>query len=118
VSNVAAPYTVESHFEKSAKSVRATYAAILRAARALGEVREDPKKTSIHLLRDSAFAGIATQKEALILTLKADRLVKSPRVRKSERTSKNRWHMELKLASPDDVDAELRRWLKAAFELA
>lgn len=34
-------------------------------------VEEDPKKTSIHLNRRYPFAGIGTQKNALVLTVKA-----------------------------------------------
>jgi hypothetical protein len=110
--------TVASHFEKSATSVRATYAAVLKASRELGSVREEPKKTSIHLVRNSAFAGIATRKDALILTLKADRQVKSPRVARAEQTSANRWHLEIRLQAPSDVDLELRAWLADAYDLA
>ena len=111
-------HTVASHFEKSAPAVKATYKAILQAARELGPVREEAKKTSIHLVRDSAFAGIATRKEALILTLKAERELKSPRVSRAEQTSANRWHMELKLTAPADIDGELRRWIEQAYRLA
>ena len=57
-----------SHFRDRDPNVAATYAALLRAARALGPVIEEAKKTSIHLVRESAFAGVATQKAALILT--------------------------------------------------
>jgi hypothetical protein len=46
-------------------------------------VREEPKKTSIHLVNKTAFAGIATRKEVLILTLKAANAVKSPRVHRA-----------------------------------
>ena len=111
-------HTVAAHFEKSTPAVKATYKAILKAARELGPVREDPKKTSIHLVRESAFAGIATRKEALILTLKAERQLKSARVSRAEQTSANRWHMELKLSAPAEVDAELRTWIEQAYHLA
>jgi len=111
-------HTVASHFTKSDPAVRATYAAILDAARKLGQVKEDPKKTSIHLVRTSAFAGVAAQTRALVLTLKADRRVQSPRIRRAEQASANRWHVEMRLTSPADVDAELRRWLAEAYALA
>ena len=109
---------VTAHFAKSAASVRATYDTLLTAARALGPVREDPKKTSIHLVRTSAFAGIATRKHGLVLTLKATKRVVSPRVRRAEQASANRWHLEIPIASPDEVDAELRRWIRDAYDLA
>jgi hypothetical protein len=110
--------TVASHFTKSAESVRATYAAILGASRALGPVREEAKKTSIHLVRQAAFAGIATRKDALILTLKAERRVQSPRIHRAEQASANRWHLEVRLTTPADVDAEVCTWLAQAYSLA
>jgi hypothetical protein len=110
--------TVATHFAKSVPAVRTSYKAILAAARKLGPVREEAKKTSIHLVRTSAFAGVATQKEALVLTLKSDRRIASPRIRKAEQTSKNRWHVEVRVVEPDDVDAELREWIEAAYALA
>ena len=110
--------TVERHFRGSATSVVDTYVAILKAARALGAVEEDPKKTSIHLVRVSAFAGVAVQKAALVLTLKSDRDVPSKRIRKRERASAHRWHLEVRLETPADVDSEVRRWLARAYSLA
>lgn len=114
----AATPTVSQHFTGKEQSVRATYRRLLAAARKFGRVAEDPKQTSIHLNRRIAFAGIATRKNALVLTLKAARNIASPRVRKHERASANRWHLEIALSSPDDVDAELVTWLKEAYELS
>jgi len=110
--------TVEMHFEKSAPEVRATYEAILKASRALGKVAIEPKKTSIHLVRESAFAGIATRKDALILTLKSAAEIRSRRVAKAEQASAKRWHMEFRLTSPAEVDRELRKWLARSWELS
>ena len=111
-------HTVAAHFTKSDPGVRATYTAILEAARKLGKVQEDPKKTSIHLVRTSAFAGVAVQRQARVRTLKAEKRIDSPRVRRAEQTSARRWHMEVRLTSPAEVDAELRRWLAEAYTLA
>jgi hypothetical protein len=113
----AAP-TVAQHFTNRAPSVKSTYAAILAAARKLGPFEEDPKKTSIHLNRKTAFAGIATRKDALILTLKSDKDLTGPRVVRREQTSASRWHLELRLESPKDVDKRLQEWLARAYELS
>jgi hypothetical protein len=110
-------HTVREHFENRAPEVKATYVALLKAARALGPVHEDPKKTSIHLARTTAFAGVATRKSALILTLKSDSRLRSPRIVKAEQVSANRWHLEVKLEGPGDVDRELIAWLGRAYEL-
>lgn len=110
--------TVKQHFDGRAPGVLATYRALIAAAKKLGPVEEDPKKTSIHLVRRTAFAGIATRKDALILTVKAASDIRSPRVRKRERVSANRWHVEFRLDSPKQVDAELRGWVREAYALA
>lgn len=106
------------HFSGCTSDVKSTYTAILRAARRLGDVREEPKKTSIHLVRNSAFAGIATRKTALILTFKSDADIKSPRISKHEQASTNRWHLEVRLEKPAEVDAEVVGWLSRAYQLS
>ncbi len=112
------PPTVHSHFVDCAPSVRAVYDAILKAARALGTVKEDPKKTSIHLTRSTAFAGVATRRNGLTLTLKSPHAAKNARIHKQEQTSANRWHLEIKLTDPREVDDELRGWLAVAYDLS
>lgn len=62
--------------------------------------------------------ALATRSASLILTLKASSKVTSSRVRRAEQTSANRWHLEIPLATPADVDAELLAWLRQAYELA
>ena len=84
----------------------------------MGPVIEEPKKTSIHLVNATALAGVATRKDYLILTLKSDRKLTSPRVHKSEQVSAKRFHHEVKLASPTEVDRELIGWLKEAYALS
>jgi len=109
---------VDEHFDGKADGVRDLYDRLVAMAEKFGPVEQDPKKTSIHLNRKTAFAGVAVRKEHLVLTIKSDRPIKSPRIFKSEQTSASRFHHEVKLASAKDLDAELRGWLKAAYELS
>ena len=109
---------VPSHFEGRQPSVRAVYDRILRALATMGPVREDPKKTSIHLVVSTACAGIATRKDALILTVKSKTDIRSPRIHKREQASAHRWHLEIRLRDPKEVDAELKGWLKESVELS
>jgi hypothetical protein len=111
-------FTVKSHFENKEPAVQKIYDRILVAAGKFGPVKKEPKKTSIHLVNKTAFAGVATRQSALILTIKSDRKLSSPRIHKSEQTSAQRFHHEVKLTSPAEVDAELVQWLKAAYELS
>lgn len=110
--------SVAPHFAKSDPEVQLTYRRLLEAARALGPVAEEPKKTSIHLVAQTAFAGVATRRSALILTLKSAKDIRSPRIEKREQVSAHRWHVEIRLAKPSDVDRQLTTWLSAAYELA
>ena len=105
-------------FEKAAPSVRATYDAILKASRELGKVREAPKKTSIHLMRETTFAGVTVRRDALILTLKSNDAIDSERVHKAERMSAWRYYNEIRVKSPREVNRELREWLAASYELS
>jgi molybdate-binding protein len=110
--------TIEQHFAGKEPQVRKIYDALLRASRVLGPFEEDPKKTSIHLARKSAFAGVATRKDNIILTIKAASDIKDPRVINRQQASANRWHLDIRLREAKDVDAQLERWLKEAYELA
>jgi hypothetical protein len=110
--------TVEQHFTGRAPVVRAIYTQILSAARANGPFSEDPKKTSIHLARRTAFAGIATRKNALLLTVKSASDIRSARIVKREQTSASRWHLVIRLDDPAQVDTEIKGWLKKAIALA
>ena len=53
-----------------------------------------------------------------MLTLKSDRAVKSPRVKRAQQTSAGRWHFEVRLEAPEEVDRELRGWIARAYALS
>jgi hypothetical protein len=61
---------------------------------------------------------IATHKTALILTLKSDSDIASKRILKREQASAHRWHLEVKLETPEQVDGEILAWITKAYELA
>jgi len=111
-------YTVAGHFDDRPPELRATYEAILDASSSFGRFTVEPKKTSIHIVYRSAFAGVAVRKDALILTLKSGKDVKSPRVYRAEQVSAHRWHLEIRLHDPTQVDRELKDWLRQAYELS
>ena len=109
---------MQSHFANREPNVHAIYDKLLVQCSTFGNVVEEPKKTSIHLVNASAFAGVATRKAYLILTIKADTTISSKRIHKSDKVSAARYHLEVKLNSPDEVDAELLGWLKQAYALS
>jgi hypothetical protein len=109
---------VSDHFDGRAAHVREIYDRLVAMAAGFGPVRQDPKKTSIHLARRTAFAGIATRRDAVILTLKSASDIRSPRIIKREQASAHRWHVEVKLTDPKQVDGQIAKWLERAIELS
>ncbi len=110
--------SVNEHFVGKASEIQPIYDRLVAMAEKFGPIEQDPKKTSIHLNRGTAFAGVAVRRAHIVLTIKSDRPIKSPRVFKSEQTSAKRFHHEIKLSAIEDVDAELQTWLKAAYDLS
>ena len=111
-------FSVSQHFENKDPVVKSIYDRILKESRKFGKVVEEPKKTSIHLVNKSAFAGVSTRKNALILNIKSAAPIQHARIAKSEQISVSRFHQEVKLTSLDDVDSILVGWLKEAYGIS
>ena len=109
--------TSDALFTGKDEAVRSTYHRLLEVLHTLGPFQEEPKKTSIHLVHTVGFAGVHPRKSYFILNLRTASPLQNPRITKSEQISKNRFHNEVKLASPTDIDEELLGWLKEAYAL-
>jgi hypothetical protein len=109
---------LEALFANKEPSVRVVYNKVLSSLAKIGPVKAEAKKTSVHLVRETSFAGAHPKKAWLDLTIRSDKPIKSARVRAQEQVSKNRWHQDVRLGSPADVDAEVIGWLKSAYALA
>ena len=113
-----ASVSVAQHFVGRAPAVRALYDALIVTARSFGPVLEEPKKTSIHLVHRTAFAGVATRAAAIVLTIKSATDIHSPRVSKRQQVSAGRWHVEVRLDDPAQIDPELAAWLRSAYDIS
>src|SRR5437763_4630565 len=110
-------HAADALFSGKDPAVRGIYERVLEALRSLGPFTAEAKKTSIHLVRQTGFAGVHPRKSYLYLNLRLERALSGPRVAKSEQVSKNRWHNEIRLEAPAQVDDELRGWLQEAYTL-
>lgn len=109
---------VAALFDGKSPAVRRIYERLLARCEKFGPYEIEPKKTSVHLVRNTAFAGVHPRKAWLDLTIRTAAPLAGSRLRKNEQVSKNRWHGDVRLFSPDDVDRELAGWLRDAYELA
>ena len=94
------------------------YRTLLNALRPLGSFQEELKKTSVHLVRGSAFVGVQLRLEYLIVTIKSEKPIRSARITKVKHVSKNRWHSAVRVSKDADFDRELLTWLKRGFTLS
>ena len=115
---MAETYTVNDHFVNKDRSVRVLYDQLVSLLQTFGPIQEDPKKTSIHLNRKSALAGVETRKNYLLLNIKSDHAIKDPRVVKAEQVSAKRFHHKVRISSAKDFDEGLKTWLKEAYILS
>lgn len=109
---------VDALFAGKNAVVRRIYDRLWEGLGRVGPFHAEAKTTSIHLVHRSSFAGIHPRKSSLLLTLRTDRPIDSPRVVKREQVSRSRWHNDLKLTAPDEVDDELVGWLVDAYTLS
>ena len=110
--------SIDDHFVNKDPSVRTLYDQLLKTLHEIGPIEQDPKKTSIHINRNSALVGVETRKNYLLLTIKADHKIDHPRIEKIEQISARRFYHKVRITSREDFDAELNGWLKDAYILA
>ncbi len=107
--------TLGSHFEGRPPWMRVAFD---RLVKGLGKgVRVDVVGNGVHFAAGSTFAAAKPMAKALRVEFLWEKPLASPRVVKSERFSATRYAHHVDLASPDDVDDELRGWLAHAHEL-
>ena len=110
-------YTEIDHLKDKEKVVTKIYERLINELQKFGQLKIEPKKTSIHLGNRFGFAGVYTRKDYINLEVHLNYKLTSKRVSKVEQASTNRFHHTIKLTSDKDVDKELLTWLKEAYEL-
>ncbi|MHB1260655.1 MAG: DUF5655 domain-containing protein [Thermoplasmatota archaeon] len=99
------------------------FEAVLRAVRAFGPVEPAATKTQVSFRARTRFAWLWIPQMALkrgppdvYLTFDLSHCVDSPRIKEAIQVRPGRWVHHLRLASPRDVDAEVKAWLREAYE--
>ncbi len=97
--------------------LRPLHDAVMQAVRALGDFEEAPKKTYISLRRKKQFlmVGPAT-KDSIAIGLNAKDL--PPHARLKVQPPASMCQATTRIGSPAEIDAELKAWLKRAYDAA
>jgi hypothetical protein len=110
--------TVEAHLAGKPAATVALYRAFEAALLACGPLSIEPLKTMICYKRSKNVFGVALRKDYLRFSMLLAAGTSSPRFKASDAYSKGTSHVVMELHSISEIDAELRAWLQAAYELA
>lgn len=93
------------------------YEALLKALKAMGPFEVEVKKTSIHITHGRAFLGVHPRKAGLLLNIVTDQQLDDASMKKVEKVSANRYHNEILLTSPDELDDSVLQYIRQAYAL-
>jgi hypothetical protein len=110
-------YTLSSHFAGKPAGIRAIFDSFLDAVRQNGPVTVLPEKTRIAFQVRMSFAQLTPRRAWVDGHLVLDRPVSS-RAFTSVQSFSRRNHVHMfRLRAPQDVDRELRRWMRDAYKV-
>jgi hypothetical protein len=73
--------------------------------------------SSFHVVRGRAFLGIHPRRGGILVNIVLNRQLDSARVHRAEQVSANRWHNEIILLDPAEIDDKLLAWIREAYDL-
>jgi len=109
-------YSVEGFFEGKPARLRELYDAYVRFVEEIGPFEQVPTKTRIAFMVRVRFAGVVRlRKDGLVCGFWLKRRIASPRLTKVEHLERADWIYEFVLRSPEELDDEVREWLREAY---
>jgi hypothetical protein len=110
-------WDLERHLDGRPEPVRATFWALVDAARDRGPLDVVPEKTRVALHARMSFAAVVPRTRWVDGHVVLARRLESPRFRRIETISPRNHVHQFRLSSPGEVDAEVRAWLAEAYEV-
>ncbi len=108
---------LDSIYTGAKAHLRAVHDAVIAAVDSLGDYEKAPKKAYVSLRRSQQFAMVGPATKDLVeIGLNAKDLPASPRLKAMPSGSMCAY--TLRIASAKEVDAELKRWLRTAYDAA
>ena len=109
--------TIQSLFEGKAPHLKPIYDDLIANLGKFGKFYEVPKQASIQLKKGAAFAAVQFRKNHLNLEFRIDYELDDPRATQHLQLSAHRHVYTVKLEQQSDIDDQLLKWLKDAYEL-
>jgi hypothetical protein len=93
------------------------YGALLDHIYALDGCELQENASSFHVAHGRAFLGLHPRRGGILVNIVLDRQLESDRVHRVERVSAKRWHNEVILKDPSEIDAEMLAWIREGYAL-
>ncbi|MFX0099657.1 MAG: DUF5655 domain-containing protein [Candidatus Hodarchaeota archaeon] len=108
-------YSINEHHLKGVnQDVKSLYNAFVAILNEFGTVTLEPLKTIIAAKKNSQFCSIKVQKSGLKIAFRMFSLAQSPRFSNTSQQDRM-FYYEVKIKSKEDMDDELKAWLKQAY---
>ena len=108
--------TLEAHFARAAPEIVAAFRAVEDALRGIGAVSIEPVKTMITIKTRRIIAAVRLLRSRLEIHFNLPRRIESPRFEKIVSPTRTTHIHVLRVASRREIDAEVRAWLREAFD--
>lgn len=106
---------VDAHFTGRPARVRASFDRLIGSLPS--DVQVEPLRSVIVLSAHTTFSFITVQSRRLLVGIFLDRQLDSPRIVKVDVVTSRKIANTVEARGPDDIDDELCRWLREAYEL-
>lgn len=107
--------SVDEYFAERPPVQWKIFDAVARHLAKLGPIIVDAVEVGILFKRARTFAELRPKRDRLSLAMLVSRKLEGPRVVRVIKTSAHRWACYVDLASPKDVDKEVRAWLSESY---
>jgi hypothetical protein len=110
------PHTIEAFLEGKGPRATALWERFVEIVTSLGPVEPVANRHNIGFMVRARFASVFSLSErGMIVHFWLKRRMESPRLSKREHLGKRDWIYRVRVAAPEDLDAELTAWLREAY---
>jgi hypothetical protein len=107
---------LSAHLDKATPAAKKIYDAVMKAVKACGPVQVAPTKTGINLLSGSSLGSVKFGKSHVDVGLLFTHAVDHARLKLLYRLSARSFAYRLRVNSPNEVDADARKWIRMAYD--
>lgn len=110
-------YPIKNHFKDKEKGQHLFELLVKKIEKEIGEVKIESLPCCIHFVSSYTFSGVWISNDKIRIDFRVDYQLKSKRVVKEVRLSKNRTIYYIDIESEEDIDKELLKWIKDSYHL-